>query len=322
MVHLKIPLSAGAIYELMVEGIEDCSHNRMAAGSWTLGIPQEMAAGDMIINEIMFNPSSGQKDYVEILNISQKPLSLQKTFLSTLRSGMLADAVVTCDSPAILMPGDYLVLSTDTSLLRSAFPGIPGRSMVQVNELPSLPDDKGTICINDDKGNIIDLVSYSADWHLSFIADADGLALERIDPKGISNDAANWTSASTLSRGTPGEKNSQLVSTTGNMKASVEVLNSLFSPDGDGMDDVLLIAYEFPGIPVMATLRVYDVYGHLADIIIDNQLLNKKGRLKWDGVDSNNRPLPAGLYIIEFIAYNQEGRRYRYREAVTLARRL
>ena len=60
------------------------------------------------------------------------------------------------------------------------------------------------------QGIVVDEVKYKDDWHFQLIDNAEGVALERIDPGKPGQDPDNWHSAaSTAGYGTPTYKNSQ-----------------------------------------------------------------------------------------------------------------
>src|SRR6185295_5140297 len=108
-------------------------------------------------------------------------------------------------------------------------------AVILLPALPSYPDDKGDILLLNGQGDIVDEVKYSDDWHFKLIDNAEGVSLERIDPSGSSQDAANWHSAaSTAGFGTPTYKNSQYKQSAGTT-AAIEV-SKIFSPDNDGLD--------------------------------------------------------------------------------------
>src|SRR5207244_4126604 len=106
-------------------------------------------------------------------------------------------------------------------------------SIAIVNPLPSYPDDEGDVVLCDKQGNVIDEVIYNDHWHFALISNKEGIAIERLDPDGSSDNAANWHSAaSTAGFGTPGYHNSQYPHDGGSATVSIE--QKSFSPDNDG----------------------------------------------------------------------------------------
>jgi hypothetical protein len=57
---------------------------------------------------------------------------------------------------------------------------------------------------------LIDRVSYSADWHFSLLDDTENKTLEKINPRSNGMDSKSWhTAAEPIGFATPGGKNSQ-----------------------------------------------------------------------------------------------------------------
>ncbi len=58
-IRLQNPISAGKIYTISLQQIEDCTGDEIGLNNiCKLGIPKKAKAGDIIFNEILFNPSS------------------------------------------------------------------------------------------------------------------------------------------------------------------------------------------------------------------------------------------------------------------------
>ena len=113
-----------------------------------------------------------------------------------------------------------------------------------VSSLPSFPDDEGDVFLLNSQGAVIDEVKYKDDWHFALIDNAEGVSLERIDPDGLSQDAANWHSAaSTAGYGTPLIKIPN-INYYKAINATIEVTPKVFSPDNDGLDDIATIQYK------------------------------------------------------------------------------
>src|SRR5699024_2695675 len=74
-IYFTTPLLTGNIYQYTLSGFSDCSGN---SGSYTgfFVLPQTPKKGDLIINEILFNPPTGGSDFVEVYNHSKKYISL------------------------------------------------------------------------------------------------------------------------------------------------------------------------------------------------------------------------------------------------------
>ncbi|HRP61526.1 MAG TPA: hypothetical protein PK833_14735, partial [Vicingus sp.] len=114
------------------------------------------------------------------------------------------------------------------------------------------------------------------DLHFALLNDTKGVSLERIDYNRPSNDNTNWHSpAEDVGFATPGYENSQFqkVEITDGISISPET----FSPDNDGVDDVLNISYQFAEAGYVANIVIYDAKGRLIKNLLLNELLGTKG---------------------------------------------
>ncbi|MBD0374938.1 MAG: gliding motility-associated C-terminal domain-containing protein, partial [Flavisolibacter sp.] len=168
---------------------------------------------------------------------------------------------------------------------------------------------------------VIDEVQYSEKWHFELLRDREGVALERVDPDGPSQEAKNWRSAAAAAGyGTPGYKNSQYQQ-DGGPKATIEIIPKTFSPDGDGVDDAAFIHYQAVEPGFVASVTIYESNGRPVRSLVHNQTLGLKGSWSWDGLDAKGQKLPIGIYIIYTELFNLQGKREQFKNTVVLARR-
>jgi flagellar hook assembly protein FlgD len=141
--------------------------------------------------------------------------------------------------------------------------------------------------------------------------------LERIDYNRPSNDNTNWHSAAEdVGFATPGYENSQYkkVEITDGISISPET----FSPDNDGVDDVLNISYQFAEAGYVANIVIYDAKGRLIKNLLLNELLGTKGTFSWDGINENNEKAAIGIYIIYFEAFKLNGETKKFKKTGVL----
>lgn len=171
----------------------------------------QLSRGDIVINEILFNPPKDGYDYVEGHNNSSTPIDLRSLKIASRNSAqeISSQKQITRDS-VWLPPGGYFVVTGNEKWLRHHY-YIPAEAIVcAVSSMPSFPDDKGIAILINDQDSIIDELSYSEKWHFPLIADPSGVALERINFAQPTQNPNNWTSAASSSGyGTPGYKNSE-----------------------------------------------------------------------------------------------------------------
>lgn len=301
-------------YSFLFGPVSDCWLNATTlSGDFALAdTPQ---AGDLVINEILFDPATGGSDFVEVYNRSSKVINLNDLMIAN-----LDEDTVQFTQNYFLNPGSYVVLTPDSNYQKSTFPeAVPGK--FYATSLPSLNNDSSTIQLIYNSV-VIDKVSYHEDWHLSLIDDTENKTLERISPEGASSSSSNWhTAAETIGFGTPGKINSQYQS--GSVSSTFGTTEPIFSPDNDGFQDVLLFQYNFD-IGMIATLKIFDNQGREIHTLFSSELLGQQGSFTWDGVMANSQKAPIGIYIavIEAFSVDGGGKQFAKRVGFTLAGKL
>lgn len=326
LVQLKTnnPLSANTIYNITVNNITDCKSNTVGTANTTkTGLAADATAGDGVVNEILFNPRSNAYDYVEFFNKSDKILDASKLYIANRNSsGVISSITPLSTTPFYFFPGDYLVITENAdNLSLNYLVKNPGAIFI-LSPVASFPDDKGTVILLNQQGDIIDEVSYIDDWHFKLIENAEGVSLERIDANGPSQNADNWHSASsTAGYGTPGYKNSQFKNQQ-NIAAAIEVSPKVFSPDNDGFDDIATVQYKTTEPGFVATITIFDAAGRPIRNLVRNSTLSINGSWNWDGLDDKGLKLPIGTYILFTEIFNLQGKKNKFKNVVVLARKL
>lgn len=291
----------GQVYSFSIEGTADCSGN-VADFEGSFVLPQSPDVGDIMINEVLFNPFTSGSDYVELYNTSNKYIDLMNWSLANYDDDTISNDKV-LDQNFIMAPGSYAVLTTDTNFQIMQYPyAVPG-SFIQMESLPSYNNDSSTVYLGY-LGQIMDKVSYSDEWHFGLLQSDDGVSLERFNFELETNDSSNWHSASeTVGFGTPGGENSQNIG-IGSPEGDITLSSKSFSPDGDGFQDALLITYEVGDPTLLGDLVVYDDNGRLVKVLLKDHLLGATGTVKWDGTNEEGKKASIGPHIIFFSIFN------------------
>ncbi|HYF32254.1 MAG TPA: lamin tail domain-containing protein [Chitinophagaceae bacterium] len=315
-------LLPGMIYDLHVAGITDCAGNNIGImNSARSGLPSDADVGDLLINEILFNPTATGSDYVEVYNKSDKILDASTLFLCNRNAvGVLSAPVKLSETPFLVFPADFIVVTANTAAVKNQYSAVRPLALLSLAQFPSLPDDKGSIVLLNHAGTIIDELAYDEKWHFPLLVNREGVSLERIDYGLATQDKDNWTSAAAdAGYGTPTGRNSQF-KTHRYLQGKVEADAPVFSPDGDGHNDLCFLHYQFPEPNNVAAVTVFDVNGMEIRRLYKNTSLSEKGVFRWDGLDDRGMPAAAGVYIILTQVFSMDGRHKNFKNAVTLAR--
>jgi hypothetical protein len=308
--HLQSPLREGKWYDLLVKGdIADCADYMTPLERFHFALPQYVDSFDVAINEILFNPVNGGYSFVELYNRSQKAVQANDLQLSMRNAnGELSNPVPLTDEPFLLLPEQYLAVSRNVESVMQQYGANNRSAFLQMRSMPSLTKTSGRLVLLNKSLRVIDEVHYNSKQHSDFLNLGSGVSLERINPDRNSLDPSNWhTAAQTEGFATPGRKNSQYIEFVETTSNEVSVSPEVFSPDNDGIDDVLNINYNFDTPSLMAEVIIFDSAGRIIRNLVKQQLLAAEGTIVWDGADNAGRKAVTGGYIVFFHAYNATG---------------
>jgi len=310
LLHLQSPLREGVWYNLSITGsVTDCAGYKTPSARFRFTLPQYVDSLDVVINEILFNPISGSYSFVELYNRSQKAVRANDLQLS-LRDGNggLSTPVPLTDEPFLLLPDHYLVVSRNVNAVMQQYNATNRSAFLQMPGMPSLTRTSGRLVLLNKSLRVLDEVHYNSSQHVDFLSSGSGVSLERINPDRSSFDMGNWHSAAqTEGFGTPGRQNSQYVASMKTIPDEVSLSPEVFSPDNDGMDDVLNINYRFDTPSLMGEVIIFDSAGRIIRRLVQRQLLAAEGTITWDGSDDRGRKANTGIYIVYFQAYHPNG---------------
>lgn len=314
VVTLGAALAERRVYTLTVAGLVDLAGNAQPAATTRLlfGQPDTPAPGEIVVNEVMYDPQTGDSEYLELLNTTaDRVFSLAGV---TLDDGDAADADPIAGTPTLVLPGDVAVVVRNAEAFAARFPGVrfsvlTGLSLTNTGEAVVLRAGGATV----------DSVFYDPDWQRAELDDASGIALERRDPAGPSNAASNWSSSLDESGGTPGRANTLSVAGTPVERGGGITVTSPFAPD-DGQ--AARITYTLRAPAALVRVRIFDGGGRPVREVEDGRLSGQTGTVEWDGTGDDRRRLRAGIYVVLLEAVDTAGGTTEaHRAAIVLARR-
>jgi hypothetical protein len=184
--------------------------------------------------------------------------------------------------------------------------------------LPTLSNTEGVVVLVNPSSQRVDQLHYYENWQFPLLSSDDGVALERISFTAPTQDSLNWHSAATtVGYGTPSYKNSQYSEAeTGN---AITVSPQVFSPDNDGFNDVVNIAYQFDRAGYIANITIYDADGRKIIDLVKNALISESGVFTWNGINDNGEKAKLGIYIIYAEVFDLNGNVKHYRKTCVLA---
>ena len=319
---LSAPLLKEKIYNLHVRKIVDCSGN--GAGnefSAKAGLAQMPGASDIVINEILFNPPADGADYIELYNRSDHVINAKILYIANRNSAGATSSIKQLnDEDVLIFPSDFIVVTDNAAAVKQQYLVKDPGAVIEITTMPSYPNASGAVVLLNAMGEVLDELRYNENWHLGLVTNYKGVALERIAYDQPTQDKNNWHSAAaSAGYGTPTYQNSQF-SVHEQLRGEVNISPGVFSPDNDGHDDFLTIAYQFPEPGYVCNITLFDVRGRSVRYLVRNGICGTKGYFRWDGLDEKNRQTGMGIYIVLTEVYNLKGKTKRFKQAVTLAK--
>ena len=340
----QVVLDAGVVVPgeeniLQVESLSDFKGNTAAE---EVEIAQPVTEGDLIINEIMYQPLSGgaegvpdQSEYLEIYNRQPYAISLEGVFLhdepddgnniTRIDPVSTSQKWIPAHGYALFYPepADLLLSESRTGVAFGLSEEVNPFGLRGDRTSLSLTLSGRAVYLADSTGVVIDGVDYKPEWHNPNLITTQGTSLERISPEFDSNNPSNWGSNTGVIGGTPMARNSlfQQPGIDGESEG-ISLSPNPFSPDDDGEDDNLFINYQFEDPDYMLKVRIYDRYGRLVRNLANNYSAGLNGFLIWDGRTDDGQRNRIGIYIVYVEAYNgSTGSKRVFREAAVMARR-
>jgi hypothetical protein len=318
-----VPFIKGRVYSFKIsQDITDYAGNRPEIMEIEFGLPEIPVKDDIVFNELLFNPIPGDADYIELFNNSQKPIDASWLCISAKddATGKISGSVPVSEKNILIMPGKYYAFTTDRLATVNRYYAGDKNKIFEAGTLPSMPDDGGHLILMGRQLSVCDEVSYDEDMHFSLISEAEGISLEKTNPRGSSPDRNNWHSASGSSGwGTPGTVNSvysELPATDNRLQFS----STRITPDNNGTEDVLTIKLNLAGTGSVLTVTIFDENGTPVRKLTQNLLSAPETYLSWDGTDDTGTLLPAGIYIFLVTLFNDTGKTEKWKRVCTVIR--
>lgn len=294
-------------YRFGIRGPKDCDGNQRDSILLDVRWPAMALRNDLVINEVLFNPKTGGKDFIELYNRSDKYLDLSAIYMVDETGNQIKKMFQMTGQYVFLRPGYFLLLSEDTAVVCRDYKCPDSLVLkIQMREMPDMPDDGVSFYLVNSNFETIDSLVCTEDWHFKLISDKNGVSLERIDPDNFQMTSENWRSASYVTGyASPGAPNSQLLKFPMN-NDYFSILTNVVSPDDDAIEDYLLIHYLLPSPDYLCSVRIFNLAGELVAEPYNNRSVGTSGQLTWDCLDLNGQMISEGHYLMIVQCYNPD----------------
>lgn len=230
-------------------------------------VVQVLFAGDVTINEIMYNsPGDTDIEWVELINNSASAVDLSEWYLIDDNNDHTH-----CTLSGTLASGGYLVVARIVNQFHTTYPTVTNVFSIGFGagaDAWSLSNSGDAVRLFDGSGQLRDIVEYQdgGDWPSG--ADGSGPSLELLNPNYENALPTAWRSSS-IATGTPGKVNS--VYTVNAAPVCKDGFCSVDLPTHSENVAVSAFAYDHEGLNSIH-LMVNTGYGYMANLMKDDGL--------------------------------------------------
>ncbi len=279
-------------------------------------------AGSLVINEILFNPRSGESRFVEIHNPTDTVWELRQLALGIPDGEKWRYSLITKDTTLRIEAHSWKAVAKEAKTIGKAYRGEPA-NIFTANAFPTIGDKAGRLrlvwipaaadTVRDTV--FIDEVAYSAEWHHWLLPDPEGVSLERLRADKSGMEASNWVSAAeTAGFATPGTVNSQVYVATSDQEPVWFTLDPpVVTPNNDARNDFMFLRWNPALAGCMCSICVYDERGRKIKTLAHELLLGAGGEIRYDATDAGGRILRPGIYVVYIDLLRSNGRHKRLR---------
>lgn len=303
-----MPLSGLAIVMAALDQEDDNEANNFLLST----VSSEFVANGLLFSELQVSPLPGRAEWIEL--VAAGPIAISTRGMSIGDGAAFADVDERIALPEwILESGSFAIVSNDSSIFLENIP-VDVSVLVTSDGNLTLNNTGDSLALFSPSGSVSERVDYRQSW----LSSTSGVSIERISTAVDANLASNWSNCVDAAGSTPGRENSQSLQ-FGESGTTFSIAPIIFTPNGDGIDDVVLFRYETDPFTSECEARIFDARGREINRV---KLQNNGSELTaiWDGRRENGETANTGRYIVLLEASDGKGGTRRKRLTGILAR--
>lgn len=276
---------------------------------------------ELIINEVLFEPNSNVAQFVEIYNKSNSLFKVKDLMLSQedITTGAELNTTDITSAKGYIFPQDYLVLSKDKNAVKTAYAEAVLSKFINLT-IPEFNTKEDIVVLKNKSEQMLDKLHYNRKWHFPLLRTTVGVSLEKTAFNLPTQVQRYWhLAAEDVGFATPGYLNSE---DTYELLDDVHIIPEVFSPDGDGIDDITTITYSFDDDGSVVNAYLYNSDGRMVNHLVRNETIQKEGYFTWNGNNESENKNEIGIYFLVFERIKTDGKKLVYKRKCVLAGKL
>lgn len=298
-------------YSISLDSWKDTRNNVLLDQDYPLVYKPK--ASQLVINEIFFDPLADPNDFIadqhewiELFNPSLFHLSLNELIIHQgINEKGFISAVEIAEPFIALAPNEFALIYSEHDQSLNLDELSKTVTYKYSSSGLSLSNDSSQVYISLKNARHIDSILYRNDWHHPALQEQKGVSLERIRSTASGFISSNWGSSTNKTGHSAGKKNSltpapsdTTLETQPSKKTKIRIHPFIFSPNGDGKDEICTIQVESENQHELLNARIFDRSGYLIQTLTESIRPGNTELFQWDGRDDQNRNMAAGVYLL------------------------
>jgi len=305
--HLNQGLETGNMYDFRLDSIRTCRNQiKRIDAEIEIIYPKQIERDEVFVNEVLYNPNSGGVDFVELYNTTSKYIQLKKSHFYNQSNSILQHVYLS--ENRIIEPFGFIVLTSDTAILKIQYSNTVSANAFQIAHFLSLPDAGGKLIWLNPNGDTLDQVSYGDSYQNPLHRNTEGFSLEKISSSEANFYSANWTTSAVYS--TPGYLNSQHGPTYSGQKKPFYCNPCHVTSNLNGGNDYAVLHMGEATQGCFGSIGIYRLSGEKVVDLIVNQWLGNTNTFQWNGQQQGGGLLEDGIYVAVAEWWSSDGKTY------------
>jgi hypothetical protein len=136
----------------------------------------------IVINEIMNYPQTGDVEWIELYNRTNKKIDLKDWVVSDMIASPVENLIT--EKSFLINADNFVIIAKDSSIFNQYE---LDEEKVIISAFANLNNDEDGVIIKDRFGKTIDSIRYKSTWQIS-----KGYSIEKVDHNNLVNDSTNW----------------------------------------------------------------------------------------------------------------------------------